>query len=170
MLGAIGALALPTLARAQDDVPEHNRASLAEPPPRPPLGTGEERSRRLLDAIVHDDPARADDFFLSRDAFRLIKRVPSPDPLWERLHAAYVSDIHALHRTLSGEATFTRMRFTSRRGWVVVGEEANRLPYWAQRHSMLEYQHGGRAAQIEVRTMITWNDEWFITHLSEFHH
>jgi len=169
VLGVAGAIVFPRLARAQD-VPEHNRATLSEPPPRPPLGTGEERARRLFDAIVHDDPARADDFFLSRDAFRLIKAVPDPDPLWERLHAAYVRDIHALHGATTDldRASFARLRFTGRRGWVVVGEEANRLPYWAQRHSLLDYDVGGATRSIEVRTMITWNDEWFVTHLSEF--
>lgn len=176
MLVSLGAALAPRLVRAQDAgaaVPEHNRATLTEPPPRPPLGLAEGRSARLFDAIVNDDPARADDFFLSREAFRLIKAVPNPDPLWERLHGAYVRDIHALHAQLArtaGPATYTRLRFTGRRGWVVVGEEANRLPYWAQRHSLLEYTAGGHAASIEVRTMITWDDQWFITHLSEFHH
>lgn len=173
VLGGIVALAArPSLLAAQAPVPAHNDPSLASAPPRPPLGTASDRAQRLFDAIVHDDPARADDFFLSREAFRLIKAVPDPDPLWERLHTAYVRDIHALHaatRDLEG-ATLTRLRFTGRRGWVVVGEEANRLPYWAQRHSWLDYRAGGEERHIEVRTMITWDDEWFITHLSEFHH
>lgn len=170
-LGALASAAIPALAHAQE-VPEHNRASLTEPPPRPPLGTAEERARRLFEAIVRDDPSHADDFFLSRDAFRLIKAVGNPDPLWERLHTAYVNDIHALHaRTADlASATYERFRFTGRRGWVVVGEEANRLPYWAQRHSFLDYRVGSERRSIEVRTMITWADEWFITHLSEFHH
>lgn len=171
LAGALGALVLPRVACAQDAaIPEHNRASLREAPARPPLGTANERAHRLFDAIAHDDPARADDFFLSRDAFRLIKAVPNPDPLWERLHTAYVNDIHALHTAMHEGATLSRLRFTARRGWVVVGEEANRLPYWAQRHSFLDYAVGREERHIEVRTMITWNDEWFITHLSEFHH
>lgn len=170
---ALALLALPRVVRAQEAaVPEHNSASLTAPPPRPPLGAaGEERARRLFGAIVHDDPASADDFFLSREAFRLVKRVPSPDPLWERLHAAYVRDVHALHAATRDleRATFARLRFTGRRGWVGVGEEANRLPYWAQRHSLLEYTVGGETRSIEVRTMITWDDQWYVTHLSEFH-
>ena len=168
---ALGVAVFPRVARAQD-TPEHNRASLTEAPSLPPLGTAEERAHRLFDAIVHDDPARADDFFLARDAFRLIKAVPDPDPLWERLHAAYVRDIHALHAAIHdlGRAEFVRLRLTRRRGWVVVGEEANRLPYWAQRHSFLDYRVEAEERHIEVRTMITWSDEWFITHLSEFRH
>jgi hypothetical protein len=170
----IGSLAAPVLlvsvSRAQE-VPAHNRASLHEPPPRPPAGDLATRMPILFDAIVHDDPARADELFLSRDAFRLIKGVTNPDPLWERLHRAYVEDIHELHaaNTDLASATFERFRFTGRRGWVVVGEEANRLPYWAQRHSFIDFHASGARRQIEVRTMITWDDRWFITHLSEFH-
>jgi hypothetical protein len=168
--GALALAAFPSMVRAQD-VPEHNRASLTEPPPRPPLGLAAARAQTLLDAIVHGDPARADDFFLSRDAFRLIKAVPNPDPLWERLHTAYVNDILALHAATRDldTAQFAQLRFTGRRGWVVVREEANRLPYWAQRHSFLDYRVGTEERHIEVRTMITWDDQWFITHLSEFH-
>ncbi len=171
--GALALAALPSLVAAQaEEIPEHNRASLTEPPPRPPIGLAASRAQTLLDAIVHDDPARADDFFLSRDAFRLIKAVPNPDPLWERLHSAYVHDIHTLHASTRDldAAQFAQLRFTGRRGWVAVREEANRLPYWAQRHSFLDYRVGGEDRHIEVRTMITWDDQWFITHLSEFHH
>ena len=168
---ALGIAVFPRVVRAQE-IPEHNRGALSEAPALPPLGAAEERARRLFDAIVHDDPARADDFFLARDAFRLIKAVPDPDPLWERLHAAYVRDIHALHASSHDldRAELVRLRLTRRRGWVVVGEEANRLPYWAQRHSLLDYRVGAEERHIEVRTMIAWNDEWFITHLSEFRH
>jgi NADH:ubiquinone oxidoreductase subunit len=57
-----------------------------------------------------------------------------------------------------------------RGGWVKVGEEGNRLPYWVSRHSWLHYRVNGKPAKLEVRVMITWDDHWFITHLSEFTH
>ena len=150
------------------EIPEHNRASLTEPPPRPGPGDLVTRMPILFDAIVRGEPARADELFLSREAFRLVKAVTNPDPLWERLHHAYEADILRLHASLPATASFERFRFTRRRGWVAVGEEANRLPYWAQRHSFIDYR-AGAAQHIEVRTMITWGDRWFITHLSEFH-
>jgi hypothetical protein len=171
----IGGLAAPallaSLGTAQETAPAHNAATLTEAPPRPGPGDLDTRIPILFDAIVHDDPARADELFLSRDAFRLVKRTSSPDPLWERLHHAFVDDIHELHGSTPdlAQATFERFRFTGRRGWVVVGEEANRLPYWAQRHSFIDYRVGTERRSIEVRTMIAWDDRWFITHLSEFH-
>lgn len=158
-------------------IPDSNRASLTEPPPRPPLGDVPERMRSLLlDACVPDEPARAAELFLPREAFRLIKATSEPDRLYDRLFRAYEADLHGLAarlRTESGgdlsSVAFEGFRFTGRRGWVRLREEANRLPYWAQRHSFLAYSAGGRSREFEVRTMIAWGDRWFITHLGEFH-
>lgn len=167
--------ALPRVVLAQatldgQPVPEHNRADLTEPPPRPPLGDGAERAARLLEAIRTDDPALAEDFFLPQAAFRLIKGISDPDALWARIHRMYEDDIHELHASLGDltGAELVRLQFTGRRGWVRVREETNRLPYWAQRHSWLVYRVGGEERRFEVRTMIAWDDRWYITHLSEF--
>lgn len=163
---------LSTVAFAQDTaIPEHNRADLTEAPARPALGDASERAARLFDAIVRDDPALAEDFFLPQDAFRLIKAMSDPDTLWTRIHAAYEEDIHELHALPDlDRATFVRLDLSRRRSWVVLREESNRLPYWAQRHNTLVYSVDGEEREIEVRTMIAWDDRWFITHLSEFRH
>jgi hypothetical protein len=157
-------------------IPESNRASLTEPPRRPPLGDVPERMRRLLvESCIADAPAPSHELFLSREAFRLIKAISDPDALYDRIFRAYEEDIHELHARLleeSGgdlaEVAFVGFRFTGRRGWVRLREETNRLPYWAQRHSWIDYTVRGRPHQIEVRTMIAWGDRWFITHLNEF--
>ncbi len=167
----IAALALAaSAAYAQDRaIPPGNDPSLASPPPRPPLGDAADRAARLFDAIRSDQPATASDLFLPRDAFRLIKAIADPDPLWDRLYAAYERDIHALASTPDlDRAAFARLELSRRRGWVGVREEANRLPYWAQRHNRLVYRVGDDERSIEVRTMIAWGDRWYITHLSEF--
>lgn len=153
---------------AAQSIPEHNRAELTEAPPRPGLGDVEVRARRLFDAIIHDDPARAAEFFLSREAFRSIKGVADPDELWARIFRMYEDDIHELHREVPSGAEFVRFEFSRRRAWVRVREESNRLPYWAQRHNWLVYRVGTEERRIEVRTMIAWDDQWFITHLREF--
>lgn len=168
-------LGLVASAVAQDGagaIPEHNRADLAEAPPRPPLGDAAERAARLFDAIVRDEPALAEDFFLPQHAFSLIKAMSDPDTLWTRIHHAYEEDIHELHASIEGieRATFVRLDLSRRRSWVVLREESNRLPYWAQRHNTLVYAVDGVEHTIEVRTMIAWDDRWYITHLSEFRH
>lgn len=169
---ALGAGALAQDAPAPAAIPEHNRADLTEAPPRPPVGDAAERASRLFDAIVRDEPALAEDFFLPLDAFRLIKAMSDPDTLWNRIHRAYEEDIHELHASLPdlARATFVRLELSRRRSWVVLREETNRLPYWAQRHNRLVYAVDGEERSFEVRTLIAWDDRWYVTHLSEFRH
>lgn len=159
-------------AHAQEiAIPEHNRAELTEAPPRPGAGDVEERMRRLFDAIRADTPETAMELFLSREAFRAIKGIADPDALHARIVGMYESDIHALHASIFGAGTsaeFVRFEFSRRRAWVRVREESNRLPYWAQRHNAIVYRVGAEERRIEVRTMIAWDDRWYITHLSEF--
>lgn len=171
----LSVLAASVLGLAQDTptpegnrVPEGNRADLREAPPRPGPGDVEERARVLLAAIVADDPARAMDFFLPREAFRAIKGIADPDGLYDRIVRLYERDIHALHAQVPADAELVRFEFSRRRGWVGLREESNRLPYWAQRHNTIVYRTGGEERSFEVRTMIAWDGRWYITHLSEF--
>jgi hypothetical protein len=150
------------------EIPATNRAELATAPPRPGPGDIEERARVLFAAILRDRPADAEAFFLPRDAFRAIKGVADPDALWDRIHRMYEDDIHALHAQVPAGAEYVRFEFSRRRAWVRVREESNRLPYWAQRHNAIVYRHAGAEHRIEVRTLIAWDDRWYITHLSEF--
>jgi len=165
-------LAVPAVAQdtaiPAHTVPEGNRADILEAPPRPGPGDVEARARRLFDAILRDDPAAATDFFLSREAFRAIKGIADPDGLWDRIFRMYQDDIHELHAEIPAGAEFVRFEFSRRRAWVRLREESNRLPYWAQRHNSIVYRVGTEERRIEVRTMIAWDDQWFITHLSEF--
>jgi len=152
-------------------VPEENRADRREPPPRPDAGDASERARRLLEAIVRDEPDLARDFFFPLEAFREVKAMADPDSYWQRLFARYVSDIHALHAALPDldRAEFERLEIVRRGGFVLPGEEANRLPYWAARHNRLHYRVDGQPRSLEVRVLITWGTRWYVTHLSEFH-
>ncbi|MCC6873547.1 MAG: hypothetical protein IT378_04490 [Sandaracinaceae bacterium] len=165
------------IAAAQDaaapgpsPIPEENRAGRSDdPPPRPELGDASERARVLLEAIVADDPARAQGFFFPRDAFRVLKGIAQPDRYWQVLWRHYEADIHALSAEVPGDATFDRLVLNRRGGWVRVREEANALPYWCSRHSQLYYhsaaQSGAREGRLEIRTLITWGTRWYVTHL-----
>lgn len=166
----LSVLAVSVLGLAQDTpIPEGNRADLREAPPRPGPGDVEERARVLLAAIVADDPARAMEFLLPREAFRAIKGIADPDGLYDRIVRLYERDIHALHAQVPADAELVRFEFSRRRGWVGLREESNRLPYWAQRHNTIVYRTGGgEERSFEVRTMIAWDGRWYITHLSEF--
>lgn len=173
----LAAVALPN-SHAQPagsgDVPAHNSPSLRTAPPMPPFAEADlERARTLLRGIVADDPELASAAYLPRPAFALIKGVANPDSIYDRLMREFHADVHALHADVPADARFERLEFSRRRSWVVVREEANRLPYWSARRNQLFYstEVNGRRVEraIEVRTLITWDDAWYITHLREFH-
>jgi hypothetical protein len=125
----------------------------------------------LFEAIRRDDPTLAADFFFPRDAFLLVKAIKNPGRYWDTLKERYAADIHALHRKTRDldSARFERLELADRGGWMPVHKEGNALPYWVSRHSLLHYRVGEQHRKLEVRVLITWDDEWFITHLSEFH-
>jgi hypothetical protein len=165
------ALSLLALTAQAQSVPAHNAADLVEPPPRPAVGDAEEKAERLFEAIVRDEPARAADFFFPRDAFLQVKATAEPGRYFDKLRTRFDDDIHALHAAHPelARAKYLRFELVKRGGWVKVGEEGNNLPYWVSRHSWLHYEVDGKPAKLEVRVLITWDDHWYITHLSEFH-
>ena len=152
-------------------LPEHHRPKQSKPPPRPDAKSAELRIRRLFEAVVKDDPALAEGVFFPRAAFLLIKNIRDPGHYYDQLHARFIADIHTLHRRLPGlaQARFERFELAQRGGWVDVHGEGNRLPYWASRHSFLYYTSGGQTQRVEVRVLITWDDQWYVIHLNEFH-
>lgn len=147
------------------------RSAEDEPPPRPSSEGVQEPARLLFRAIVEDQPALADAFFFPRDAFVLVKAMARPERYWERLHARFVADIHALHQRTPdlARASFVRLELTARGGYVRPFEEGNKLSYWAARHAWLHYRVGDQPRKLEVRVLITWRDTWYVIHLDEFH-
>lgn len=164
-------LAPPVIAQRFPAPPAHNSPSLEAPPPRPGADTFQERARILFDAIKANDPEAGLPAFMTREIFRQIKGVSDPDRFYDRMLRLFHRDVAALHEMLGEDAAnaeFVRFEFSRRRGWVEVREESNRLPYWAQRHNWIYYRVGEEERRFEVRTMNTWDDQWYITHLSEF--
>lgn len=140
--------------------------------PRPVLGDFEQRARALFDAIVRDQPTLAEPAFFPRDAFVRVKAMQNPGRYYDKLHARFIQDIHTLHRALgqdASHATYERFELVKRGGYVKPGEEGNHLPYWAARHNWLHYRVGKQLKKLEVRVVITWEDRWYVIHLSEFH-
>ncbi|HMI94155.1 MAG TPA: hypothetical protein VK509_22440 [Polyangiales bacterium] len=124
----------------------------------------------LLRAIASDEPALAEDTFFPRPAFLRVKAMQNPGRYWDRLHARFARDIHALHAGTPNiaQARFERLELATRGGLVQPGEEGNRLAYWASRHSRLHYRIGEQARSFELRVIISWEDGWYLIHLSEF--
>jgi hypothetical protein len=151
-------------------VPAHNRADQTSAPPRPPAADAEAKVRRVFEAIVHDDPARAADSFFPRAAFLLVKDMKDPGAYYDRLRRRFDEDVHSLHRAFVGieRAQWDRFELAQRGGFVRPHEEANLLPYWAARHSFLHFRIDGQPQRIEIRVLISWDDLWYVIHLNEF--
>src|SRR4051794_5822158 len=88
----------PQNARAQVNVDARSARSVAlrppAQPPRPATDSAQEAGRRLLQAIVHDDPQLAAEAFFPRAAFVQVKAMQKPERYYDKLFARFVDDIH----------------------------------------------------------------------------
>ncbi len=151
-------------------IPPQNARSLREAPPRPGAGDFEERARTLFDAILANDAsAAAADIFFPADAFNLVKGVSDPARVYRRLMREFGAHVAAGHESIPADAEFVRFQMSRRCSWVERRQEANALPYWSCRHNWVHYRVGEREGRFKVRTLITWGERWYVTHLGEFH-
>lgn len=138
----------------------------------PPLESDDltDKAKKLLDAIIRDDPAVGESFWFPKEPFIPLKDVKGPDKYWNNLHATYARDIHALHRKRKSweGATFVSFKMGSTPKWVPPGDEANKIGYYRSFRGKLTYRIDEKNTTIDVHTIISWQGEWFITHLSKF--
>lgn len=149
-------------------IPAENAASLAHPSTRPSTTTAEAAARRIFNAIVADTPNTVHDTFFPRDPFLVLKGIDDPGHYHEVLLRHFDRDIHALHTELTrrGTPTFDRFQFSTRATWQAIRSEANALPYWAVRHSVVHYRVGNSRGEFEIKVFINWGTTWYVTHLS----
>ncbi len=154
--------------RARPVIPAHNDPRLKKPPPAPPAGTATERARLLVEAIRRSKPELATPFFFPRDAFRLVKAIENPDRYFRRLLKLYHEDVLELRRGLTHPDRIELVAFKLGRSqrWTPNGKEANALPYWDAYRSEVLVRDGEATRVLRVRVMITWDDQWYVTHLT----
>ncbi len=133
----------------------------------------QERARGLFEAVVKDEPERAEAFWFPKEPFIPLKDVKEPGKYWSQLHRTYVNDIHALHKKRKSwdGAEFVSFDGWSRTKWVPPGDEANKIGYHRAFHGKLHYKAGGKNGEdgeIDVHTIITWQGRWYVTHLRKF--
>lgn len=170
LLSGVAICAWPCRLHAQGDTGVRDAGVVAPAGKRPPAGDLDARARLLFEAVVRDDPAHAAPVFFPRDAFLQVKAMQNPGRYYDRLYARFQVDIHALHKSLPdlAKAEFDHLELVTRGGFVKAGEEGNRLPYWASRHAYLVYRVGKALRRFEVRVLITWDERWYVIHLSDF--
>ena len=149
-------------------VPAHNDPRLKAPPPMPADGSASERAKLLVQAVRENKPERATPFFFPRDAFRKVKAIGDPDRYFRQLLKLFRDDVLELRRGLAHPDRVELVRFKLSRSvrWTPKGKEANALPYWDAYGSEVLVRDGGKTRALRVRVMITWDDEWYVTHLT----
>lgn len=184
---AAPATSAPAPEPSTTDTPTPSTTSAAEdagaPPPKepphdpankakPPIDSEElqARARSLFEAIVHNNPALAEDMWFPRDPFLILKDIKDPGKYWDQLHRTYAKDIEKLHRKRKSweGAEFEKFEPGSPPKWVKPGDEGNKIGYFRTVKGNLVYRMEGKTQKIEVRVMISWQSRWFITHLSKF--
>jgi hypothetical protein len=132
----------------------------------------QDRARGLFEAIVRDEPERAEAFWFPKEPFIPLKDVKDPGKYWNQLHKSYVNDVHALHKKRKNweGAEFVKFEGWAREKWVPPGDEANHIGYHRAFHGKLRYKAGGEDGEMDVQTIITWQGRWYVTHLRKIKH
>ena len=168
---------------ADADTPSKSDAGREAPPEsapdpsnksRPPLTSTdlEERAAHLVDALVQNDPALADDFFFPRAPFIPLKDVADPGRYFDQLLATYHRDIRSLRaerKDWTG-ASFVSFELGTTPTWVAPGKEYNKIGYFRTFGGKLRYRVGEKVKELAVSTIISWNGRWYVTHLSPIRH
>src|SRR5262249_38292064 len=139
--------------------------------PPPTSADLDERARHLFDAVVQGKPELALDFFFPREPFIPLKDVAEPGRYHDELVAAYRRDILSLHgarRSWDG-ATFRSFELGTAPKWVAPGREWNKIGYFRTFDARLSYDVAGRHRALAVRTIISWQGKWYVTHLLPLH-
>ncbi len=105
--------------------------------------------------------------FFPRSAFDLVKGIKDPGAYHKQLLKWFADDIKREHQRLQAkgpwEADGFKMGYCK---WKVKGSEANALPYWSCYKSKLSLKNkSGDKEVVEIRVLINWGKDWFITHL-----
>jgi len=156
---------LPAPDAETDAPPAMDPDNRALPPPTSP--DLEERAHHLFDAVVAGHPELADDFFFPREPFLSLKDVADPGRYHDELVASYRRDILALHGTQRSweGAVFKAFELGTPPKWVAPGGEWNKIGYYRTFDARLSYEVAGKHKVLVVRTIISWQGRWYVTHL-----
>jgi hypothetical protein len=130
----------------------------------------QERAKALFEAIVKDEPERAESFWFPREPFIPLKDIKDPGKYWDQLHRTYAKDVHALHKKRKSwdGAEFVSFGGWARTKWVPPGDEANKIGYYRAFDGKLRFRQGDKDGSLDVHVIITWQGRWYITHLRKF--
>jgi len=136
----------------------------------PPLTSPDldERARHLFDAVVSGRPEIALDFFFPREPFIPLKDVAEPARYHDELVRVYRHDILSFHASRRSweKASFEKFELGTKPTWVAPGREWNKIGYFRTFDARLTYTVAGKRRTLAVRTIISWQGRWYVTHLA----
>lgn len=148
--------------------PEANRAGQAAPPAVPDPALSAERAKLMVRALREDQPDIALPFFFPLDEFRHLKAIANPERYFRRLIRIYHEDLKAMRASLRApdELEFVSFGLGRQKRWVARRKEGNAYPYYASYKCPIVVRDKGKERRLPVRVMISWGDQWYVTHLT----
>lgn len=169
----------PNTVWAQDDEPgaspdkawappEANRAGQEKPPAPPDPALSVERAKLLVRALREDQPDVALPFFFPLGEFRHLKAIGDPERYFRRLIRIYNEDLKAMRASLRApdSVEFVSFGLGRQKRWVERRKEGNAYPYYASYKCPIVVRDKGKERRLPVRVMISWGDQWYVTHLT----
>lgn len=127
-----------------------------------------EAKARTLVAALSTGELEADEVkkvFFPLDIFISLKAIDKPENYHKKLVEWYVADLKRERARLNTPLEFEGFQLGSCK-WKEKGSEYNRVPYWSCYKSKITMRDKEKVSvQLEVRTLINFGNEWFITHL-----
>ncbi|HET9238358.1 MAG TPA: hypothetical protein VFO10_13945 [Oligoflexus sp.] len=124
------------------------------------------KAQRLLTALEKGAFADVKDFFFPEAAFLQLKAIARPADYYSQLVKWYEQDFTREQARFKGRGPLV---FKAIKGgsckWKAPQTEANRIPYWSCYRRKIELTAAGQNESIEVRALINWGPQWYITHL-----
>ncbi|WP_141735738.1 hypothetical protein [Oligoflexus tunisiensis] len=124
------------------------------------------KAQRLLTALEKGGFADVQDLFFPEPAFLQLKAIAKPADYYRQLVKWYEQDFAREKARFKnrGPLVFKAMKGGSCK-WKAAQTEANSIPYWSCYKRKIELTVGGQPETIEVRALINWGRQWYITHL-----
>lgn len=124
------------------------------------------KAQRLLTALEKGAFADVKDLFFPEAAFLQLKAIARPADYYSQLVKWYEQDFTREQARFKGRGPLV---FKAIKGgsckWKAPQTEANRIPYWSCYRRKIELTAAGQNESIEVRALINWGPQWYITHL-----
>ena len=112
-------------------------------PKRDAIHDFDARAKRLLAAIDANKPDDVKDLFFPSEAFAKLKEMKGAMAYYDKLVSWFLRPC----------------------AWKKAGSEYNKIPYWScYRNKIIAKDAKQQEVSINVKTLINWGDEWYVTH------